>query len=302
MAMDNKIMITEMVDGRYLLEAEDNKLLGLRVADTAARILFTDHDANLIKAAEAKAAALGKKSITCNYADRYDELNSLFEEGGYEMRESKSLLSVDMVEILSSREVRKAMALDFVGTEWIPFRDLLSYQFDELESLFRSEGIIIPREELTRFDPDISGLVYDEQKRICSFILSSTQADDILIECLHGTKKETPRYIMAALKGFATEIYNCDLEDIYKNFTMIEFNPKVRAILKKLLDDHNDINEVGKVMHAHKVLSGDYKGDLPTEKENNSAAQRAAIVAMESRLERQRFQNNINWKSRWNLK
>ena len=189
------------------------------------------------------------------------------------------------------------MTNNFTGTEWIPFRDLLAYQFEELMSLIRLEGIPISGDELARFDEDLSGIIYDANKKVSAFILSVTQGEEILVEGLYGTRKDNPIYIMAALRGFATEIYNCDMEEIYQRISMIEINQKVSRILKKLMYEDFEILEEGKVMHARKVLAEPDEADLPVSIESNAIAQFSALRLMTDRLERQRFQNNINWKS-----
>lgn len=299
--MTGEIKYTRLIDGRFLFEDPQGNKLGVIFSDNTARILFADCRKSLIKAVEAMAIAGGKKSVTYDFADRYDELRTTFLTLGYEHRETKSILSVDLKDLLSSKGLRDIMMAEFNWGEWIPMRDLLPYQFNELDNLFEVENVPISRLELPRFDSDFSGIVYDSNRRIRAFALSSAYGDEIVFECLFGDSKENQKYLMTAVRGIVAEAFNCGKEEVYKRLTAIELNHGVRAIIRNLLDDKYEISERERVMHMHKVLSSDDELPLPTETVNNSVTQFAALNAMEEKLNSLYLQNNINWRSRWNV-
>ena len=105
-----------------------------------------------------------------------------------------------------------------------------------------------------RFDEDLSGIVYNQDMNIASFILSYTQGEEIIIECLYGTKKGDPRYIMAALQGFAREMITLRLLNMYRNITVIEANATVGPLLRRLLDGKYEVMDDGTVKRAEKLL------------------------------------------------
>ncbi len=266
-----------------------------------AHLLFVDRSAELLAFAEDAALSCGCKNIYFDYAARYSEFGEFLEAQGYGITDKKRLLTVKISELFESKGVKKSINIEFPGMEFIPIRDLMIYQMDELYELFETASIPLNKEDIVRFDEDLSGIVYNQDMNIASFILSYIQGEEIIIECLYGTKKGDPRYIMAALQGFAREMITLRLLNMYRNITVIEANATVGPLLRRLLDGKYEVMDDGTVKRAEKILKKVPKNNLPDIIDADRIKAFEIDKALEEKLRFQYCQNNINWKMGWSI-
>ena len=292
---------SEKGNDRILFANDNDKLLLIDNGGAASKILYADADSDLLKLAENEAVLSGKSRMEYRFCSRYPEDTALFAGNGYELTETKKFLSVNIADLFESKGVQKSMKIEFPGTEYIPFRELMLYQLEELENLFSLAHIPLALEDIVRFDDDLSGIVYDENMNIMSLVCASVQGREIIIECLYGTKKKDPRFIMSALQGFAMQLIFCDLAEIYNAITVLEANPTVGMLLRRLVDSRYTVRDDMRVLTATKALPKgmDGAGSMVLEADNLTAAK--LEDSLEKKMKYRYYQRNINWKTDWNI-
>ncbi len=287
---------------KILFANDEDKLIMVDTgADTTARILYCDGDIELLHLAENEALLRGKTNIVYEFGSRYSEDRDFFADQGYEISEKMKILSVNLSDIFESKGVQKSMKIKFPGTEYVPFRELMLYQLEELEALFTSAHIPLTMEDIVGFDYDLSGIVYDENMKIMSLVCSAVQGREIIIECLYGTKKADPRFIMSALQGFAGQLIFCNLMDIYNTITVIEANPTVGMLLRRLIDSRFIIRQDGRAVEAKKTIAAGYDNLTASVAEADHLKAAAFDVSLEKKLKYRYYQHNINWKTGWTI-
>ena len=284
-----------------LFASEDGDMTALRLGGDEARIIYTDRDPIAFGLAEKKAKDSGKEKVICEYASKYWEYKLFLEERGYSFLDTMPVLTANLWELFDSKGVKKSIEIDFPGTEYIPLRNLMLYQMEEIAELFKTASIPLTKDDLVRFDDDLSGIVYDQNLKIVSVILSSVQGNEIVIECLYGTKKDDPRYIMAALQGFAKEIIDCDILEVYENVAVLEVNSTVGALIKRLLDGRYEVKSPAVVVRAEKKFNDSAYDDLPEVIVSDRLKTFELKKMLEEKLEYRSYQNNINWKTDWSI-
>ncbi len=285
----------------FLLSNDKGSQIKMRCKGDEARILFVDRDEELLRQAEEIALSHKAKRVVFEYANKYLELGNFMENAGYKISTGKRILSVRLSELLDSKGVQKSINIEFPGTEYAPFNALLLFEVEQLVELFASAKVPITREDIVRFDDDLSGIVYNENRAIEAVILSSTLGDEILIECLYGTSKHDPKYLMAAIQGFARQIIDLELMDIYNRVTALEFNATVGPLFRRLLDRKYEMNEDGAVMCAEKSLDRTAGNDPSQLIEPDVLKAVRFVNSVEEKLGHQYCQENINWKTGWSI-
>ncbi len=293
---------TRSYDAEYIMADEENNCLLMDVKDDAIKILYTDLNEKLIRAAEDEGGMLGKKSVYCDFSSTDDNLYELLEKCGYELTASdKKIISVRTDELFASRGVQKSLGISFSEVEWIPFGDLQLYQVEDLLDLLEREKIPLKRREFVRFDEELSGIVYDSSNRIRSFIFVSSEGSELIIECLYGTSKDNAKYILTALQGFGSTIRDLKLYELYDRISMLEFNKTVMSLLQRLIDSKYSITQVGCVIHAGKLIK--MRSDREMHRDTHAGKLEVAIMqgTMTEKILHRHYQGNINWKTEWSL-
>ena len=271
---------------------EDENLVTLKYYDKCARVLSAPDTIELLRAAEADAISEGKDNICFSFPSERSDISSEFEEEGYDIKNSTRIISVSARDLFASKGVMKSLGVTFSGFTYIPLRDLLLYQVEEMVELLHEQGIFLDANDIDRLDDDLSCIVYDDESRIKSLILVSTQGKEILIELLLGVIKNNPQYIMAAMQGFAKEFLSFRLLEVYDRISMLAANESIVPLIKRLLDKEYKVDESLSVAGADKSLKGAGKNeDIVFEKTNYSP-----FFKMPANYP---YQENINWKMQW---
>ncbi len=292
---------TILSGGEILLSDEQGNGAAIRNYGDTARVLFTDKESGIAAELEKEAEALGCRELEFDCYSRLANTISFMKKAGFTGDETKDILAVMTAELMNSKAVRKSLVINFPDTDYIPFRELLLYQLDELYTVIKNAGIPLSREDLLRFDEDLSGIAYDVKRKIQAFILVSVKAGDILIECLYGVNGNNPKFIMCALQGFAREIIRCRMMEIYERICMLEYRDNVRPLLKRLLDSKYEVMILGNVVHMSKELP---KSEGGAEAEGTTEDKAAALLArkkIEEKVAGIPYQGNINWKAAWKM-
>ncbi|MBO5621182.1 MAG: hypothetical protein J5959_06085 [Butyrivibrio sp.] len=221
-----------------------------------ARILGMPQSAELLKAVETDAYNSRKDVICFDFPNELSSIVSELENQGYEIKNSVKILSVNAKELFASRGVEKSIGVSFSSVEYVPLRDLLLYQVEEMMEFLLEMKISLGPADIARFDDDMSCVVYDEDSRIKSVILASTYGNEILIELLVGAEKNNPQYIMAAMQGFAKEFLSIRLSEVYDRIAMLEVNGSISPLVKRLLDKEYVLDDSKYVVSAKKKLTG----------------------------------------------
>jgi hypothetical protein len=289
-----KTSVSENIE--FIRDEKDNSL-AMDFSVNPPRILFADNNEELLKAAESLAGSRGRKEIVYDCSSFNDLTLDLLNKAGYELSKRQSILSVNIEELFSSQAVKKSLGISFPDVVWIPFRDLLLYQLEELVEEFEKAKIPLKKEDIERFDDDLSGIVYDKNGSVRAFVLVSLSGPDLLFECLHGIGGNDPKFIMSALQGFAKEITYNDLLGIYDRIIMLEMNGTVRPLIKRLLDNTYELSEPGYIICAKKSLP---EKQAKAEFQDGGSV-RVAKNLISEKLSETYYQSNINWKVEWEL-
>ncbi len=285
-------------DGTVIFADDNKELLGLSIRNEA-RILYADPSPALVKLSEKEAELAGKNLITFDFSNRYMDTASFFTDLGFDISETNNILSVNAKELFASKGVQKSIRIKFPGTSFIPIREMLFFQLEELLSAANNTGMQLTREDIVRFDEDLSGTAYHEHGRIMSFILVCDQGKELVIECLYGVKKNDSKYILTSLCGFALELLRCDLLDVYDRITMLEMRKSVGPLLRGLLDNRFMVDDSGKIIHAEKNVRSLPNDELPQVRQATASEALDMRKALEEKLHFRYYQDNINWKTGW---
>ncbi len=261
------------------------------------RVIYTDEDPGLIAAAEYVAFEMKKKSIIAGFCDAEEGVADLFRKRDFITEKSINIISASIDELFSSKAVERVMDISFEDVVWIPFRDLMVYQVEELLDVFESSDIPIFREDILRFDEDLSGVIFNRLNKIEAFILVSVKGGNLNIECVHGLNKNEPKFIMSVLKGFAGEM-NLGFKNLYENIFVIEANKTIGALMTKLLDKKYKIENHGKVVRVKKHIIEEPEG---ISIEDNDSISRRMYDELVEKMEKKPYQDNLNWKIMWEL-
>ena len=288
-------------DDVFLLSNDEGSQIKIRCKGDEARMLFADMDEELLRRAEGEALSHKARRVVLEFAGKYWEIAGFMERAGYKLSTGKKILSVGLAELLDSKGVQKSIKIEFPGTEYVPFNTLMLFEAEQLAELFEASKVPLTRDDIIRFDDDLSGVVFNENRDIEAVILSSTCADEIIIECLYGTHKQDPKYLMAALQGFARQIIDLELTDIYKKITALEINATVGPLFRRLLDRKYEMNEDGAVMRAEKSLDRTADNEPFEYAEADIFKIGELLNSAEEKLRYLYCQNNINWKTDWSI-
>ena len=291
----------ELSENILALRDDDNKYLYMSTENNSARILYSEEDADLFEYAENEAILSGKNVITYDFCDEYEETAAFLKGIGYEIEKGPAILAVNTQELFASKAVKKSLTISFPDAKYVPFRELVLSQLMELGDFIKANGIPIRKEDITTFDEDLSGIVYDKEENVKSFILVTPQGGDLIIECLFGINKNDPRFIMSALQGFGNEMVFSDIIDVYDRIVMLEMNKTIRPLLKRLLDKDYDLTEIGTVLLSKKEIKKEIADTEEGVKEDSTFVKKSAGLDLENHISQRSYQRNINWKAIWNL-
>ncbi len=258
-----------------------------------ARILFTDDNKYLVIAAEQLASDQGETLMECDFPFGNEVYRDLFSECEYTLRESKDIISIKTSEAFSSKGVEKTLQHDFTSLEWYPFRDLLLYQVEELESIFAERHIPLRREDIVLYDDDLSGVLYDDELVPKAILLVSVYGNEVLVEFIHGIVRDKPVHIMAALQGFGKEFMRHQMMEIYERISMINVNESILPLIHLLVDKQYEPDKVDRCVTAKKDITG---GDL-YEKIIIDEDPKAVYESILKEI--RHYQHNLNWKMQW---
>ena len=286
---------TPIYDNVMTIYDEAGEAAILDLNDDIARILYCDCSTTLLKLAEAEAIKAEKRVISAGFSSFNDRFRSFLEENGFRSEGSGSILAVDLKDILESVEVSKLLQVPGEEFEWIPFRDLMSFQVEELEELLDTLHLAIRREEILRFDSNLSGIVYDCKRKIRDYDLALVSGTDLVFEGLISNDSQDERAKKAAIRGFVSQLIDCYMTEEYERIVFVDPERKNLELISSLLDDPKRLESIGSMLSARKNLKKIQGTDLP-KVELNYGAEARIIELSADKLEAVPFQSNINWK------
>lgn len=210
---------------------------------------------SIILAAEAELYNRGITTVTADFMKDIEGVPEFLKACGYELRDSRPVVSVDTDRLLEARAVKKAMRCSFDDGLYMPAYSLVSTQWNELVQLFGRLSIPIVKSEIGYFSEDLSGVVYKEAGKPKAFVFCSDVDDVLYVDFLGGISKREPQYVMLALKGLLSAIEIEENRKQYKRIAMLLSDDYVLQLLKRVLDKGTEIEEVSRTLHAVKQLS-----------------------------------------------
>ncbi len=281
-------------DGLVCLHDEGDNFLFMKYYENNARIISASIDKDIALAAEQEAVRSGKNMIICDFPSGNPELEKVFLENKYFIDQGNEFISVRSSELFESTGVVKSMQAEFSSCEFVPLRDMLLYQIEQLAALFENHKIPLTSSDIVRFDNDLSGVVYNNQLRPQAVVLASVYGTEVMIDFLYGFVKDKPQIIMAALQGFAKEFAGHEFVKIYDTVAMLRIRDSILPLLKKLLDKGYEIVSMGRAVAARKVVG---KDSLFDEIEIIEEPENSVYASLLEGIDH--YQHNLNWKMQW---
>lgn len=219
-----------------------------------------------------------EEQIVAWYSELH-EIEEIAKKRGYRVKDGAPVLSIRKEVLLSSPLLKKALHIQSPKSNCLSFEELWGYQYDEIALFLKKRGIDRPSAWLTRFDPSLSQVVYDEKDKVRALLLSSTKDWEIFIELLLGSH-HAAEHIMSALQGFVIALIQWKGEE--KIITMVAAGGLVRNILVHMMGKNAEIQEIGRVrMIQDNILDEEL------------------LQACEKGKKESRIQENISWKVQW---
>ncbi|MCR5451131.1 MAG: GNAT family N-acetyltransferase [Lachnospiraceae bacterium] len=290
-------------DNGIRIEAEGVGACSLGLCEDYARLLsvYIDEEkrnaglgAALLDKTERKVYDYGKREIWCNFTSDNTVFEKLLVSSGYDITEVESIVSASAKDVLESEVVKKTLDMHFSDTEWNSFEELLFFQREELAELFEVFKINIKEKDLDRFDPRLSGVVYNKEYSPKSMILCTTCEDEVVVELLFGVSKRKPQFMLSALIGFGKALLAKGGADEFSRISMICINESVKPLLKKLINDECEIYENIIVKSAKKVIGEGSNEIMSSEYSINEKDENWM-----NELRDFPYQKNVNWKHQW---
>ena len=219
----------------------------------------------LLFAAEQELKDTGIYHLEAHYFDGLKDITAFFYNCGFEITSGAPILSVDVKDLLEAPEVKKMFATDISTRNFIPLSEHSIEQWDGLLDRFLHYHIHVEDADLARMEQNLSGVVYDGEGNARALVLCSETKDGILVELLMEFLHAEPKYVLMALYGMLVRIEKQGGADAYDNVLMIAVNPKVNALLKKILGKSKKPSRIGRTVNAAKNLEETPLDELPDE-------------------------------------
>lgn len=251
----------------------------------------------LLAAAESELKQAGIRRIDVDFADTIPGISNFFKNVGYRVQSVTPIVSVNLVSTLSSQIVKRTILTEIGGAYFVPFSDFTVEQWDELLDIFASIDLRLTSTDMTHFFFEGSGVVYDDNEDIKSFVLCTESDGTIHVDMLLGTGAVKPQFILEAVRGMILGIINAGGTSLFSRLTMVAANPKIDGLLKKALDNKNadSKEQIGTAIYAYKEDIGNLKNDAIVEDEPDEDME----DHWRRELKKVPMQSNIGWKLAW---
>ncbi len=293
-----KYKMTNIAEGVTVLYDEDYRAAAVDLNSELSRILYADCDPDLLAAAEFEAVKAGKTMMIADFSSLQNKQKDFLENNGYKIETAGKIYEIDVLQFFSAGLTEKCTGRDEGELIWIPFRDLISFQAEELLDEFEKLGMLIRKEELLRFNNNLSGVVYDRDNNIAAFDLISEYGEDLVFECLYGRRSDYERCVTAALYGFGGQLKTCNISESYRRILLYEIDSRNMDIMKELSGGSCELKEAGNMLCARKNLNKNASKTGPGEIAADYGAERKMSGIIYEKLKSSPLQSGINWKVR----
>ncbi len=252
----------------------------------------------LLKAAEAVLDAEGEiRSLEADFPDELADFTAFLKASGFTVNAEVPIVSISVKELLATPAIKKAMAADVEGTDFIALEELFVAQLEEIMDNLRSRDIFLEKSDIMHLLRDISGVVYNKEFAPKAAIFCSEQGEDLNVELLLGSDSADPQYIYAALKGMMKGMTTPEGTVRYRDIVMLALNKNVTGILERLLPEGTKPDQRGMACCAVKTIASDLA--LPELKE---AIDETKAEEWKKETEHILLLNNIRYKLPWGRK
>lgn len=252
----------------------------------------------LLKAAEAVLDAEGEiRSLEADFPDELADFTAFLKASGFTVNAEVPIVSISVKELLATPAIKKAMAADVEGTDFIALEELFVAQLEEIMDNLRSRDIFLEKSDIMHLLQDISGVVYNKEFAPKAAIFCSEQGEDLNVELLLGSDSADPQYIYAALKGMMKGMTTPEGTVRYRDIVMLALNKNVTGILERLLPERTKPDQRGMACCAVKTIASDLA--LPELKE---AIDETKAEEWKKETEHILLLNNIRYKLPWGRK
>ncbi len=295
---NNKILRIEAEGGSAITvskKTDAGQILSLYVPEESRR---QGVGAVLLHAAEAVLVSEdGIRNLEADYPDELADFTAFLKASDFTVNAEVPIVSISVKELLASPAIRKAMAADAEGTEFIAMEELFVAQLEEIMDNLRSRDIVLEKTDLMHLLQDLSGVVYNKEFAPKAAIFCSEQGEDLNVELLLGSDSADPQYIYAALKGMMKGVVNPEGTVRYRDIIMLALNKNVTGILERLLPEGTKPSQRGMACCASKTIGSDLA--LPELKE---AIDETKAEEWKKETEHVLLLNNIRYKLPWGRK
>ena len=247
----------------------------------------------LLDTMQKAAANRGVIQMEVDFEDTLTDLSGLLENRGFTLDNGAPIISINLKKLLDSKRVQKVLESDMSGFRFVSLWELQITQQESINYIFSTPKIPLVLAELSRYQQDMSGVVYDKKGKVVSIILCSERSYDIHVDFLDTAAGSHAAYSLAALYGMINEVIEQGGADRYDSLTFYATQESIRNSIDRLVGD-DGFEEIAKIIFASKDISGmaehvDMIEDLSGE-ETESWHDEVAEVP---------YQDNISFKSIW---
>ena len=244
----------------------------------------------LLDACETESLRQGKDLLVYDFRKSEQAVYTLFQEAGFELKETDSIISVSTSELLGSTGVEKSLRMKFPNMETVTFFDMMTFQKEEVKDFLEQHHFPVGKDTFDRLDERISAVTYDDKYNPRAILLASHEDGEILVELLMGFSSKNPQYTLAVCQEFVESIIEYKLKDEYPRISMLTMNAAVVPLLRRLMNKGYELVTESVIIHAEK---------RPQDR-GITIAQGDAEIEPEDGL-KQLKQNNINEKYMWGM-
>ncbi|MCR5452139.1 MAG: GNAT family N-acetyltransferase [Lachnospiraceae bacterium] len=247
----------------------------------------------LLDATEQLAYNYGLKILESDYIVEHSALNALFKKRNFELDEGVPVLAVNLENLLKSKAVKKTLRNQLPDLEFITLEEMFMSQYDVMIEILRRFDIRLDSVDMNNLVQNISGVVFDRDKKLKSLVLCSESGFDLHVDILFGVMKNGPQYVLAALQGMLLNLVRNGGAENYTNLSMIAANKFTETLLVRVLDKDYEIEKRGSSMHARKELTGENGLEISSDAFGDKQ------YDWHDELEEYPLQGNAGWKIAW---
>ncbi|MBO6148288.1 MAG: hypothetical protein J6O55_02995 [Lachnospiraceae bacterium] len=255
--------VTAEENGTVRIEAEGGSAT-IRLMGERAQLLFMQLPEGerrkgkgraLLKAAEAEASTRSAKKLYCYFSDKAEGFRAFLGGCGYEMRETGSVLSVSIDELLHSAGVQKSLRMNFSDITTSSFENLLIFEREELSDLLNKLCFELPDGGMERYDYSLSFLSCDKNLSPKAVLLS-TMSEKLMVELMLGFSDKSAEFILCACQEFARALMERMPDGGPERIYLYSCTDNTIKLIRRLLDRQYQLQKEAAVFCGEKALEG----------------------------------------------